>query len=152
MPEYCRQTVYIGNSFHTLNFMTMINTFAVHDLTKRIFLPTLVALCLSSFGTAYAQKSIEEKKENKTHKKRIEKRHQKDSVWQKDLNITDTSAARAISRIQDMNNTLNDFNDVVDQGYDSSDITENLPEYERRIHYYKTNLANLNSNLNLSRL
>src|SRR5579862_4996630 len=111
---------------------------------------TCFALAISSPSTA--QRSIDQKKVNKTHKKNIDRRHLKDSVWQKELNITDTAAARTISRIQDMNNTLNDFNDVVDQGYDSTDIVENLPLYERRIHYYKGSFANLNSNLNLSRL
>ncbi len=122
------------------------------SLKKVFFLPAIIAFCLSCAGTVHAQKTIEQKKENKTHKRKIEKRHQKDSVWEKDLNITDSSSAIAISRIQDMNTTLNDFNDVVDQGYDSSDISENLPQYERRIHYYKISFANLNSNLNLSRL
>jgi potassium efflux system protein len=116
------------------------------------FLPAIIAFLLLNANSVCAQKAIEEKKENKSHKKRIEKRHLKDSVWQKDLNITDTSSARAINRIQDMNSTLNDFNDVVDQGYDSSDITENLPQYEKRIKYYKVSFANSNNNLNLSRL
>jgi len=121
-------------------------------LKNIFFLPLVMVFLLLIAGPAHAQKAIEEKKENKTHRKRIEKRHLKDSVWQKDLNITDTSSARAINRIQDMNNTLNDFNDVVDQGYDSTDITENLPQYERRIVYYKVSFANINNNLNLSRL
>jgi potassium efflux system protein len=116
------------------------------------FLTVSIAFLLLNANSAHAQKAIEEKKENKSHKKRIEKRHLKDSVWQKDLNITDTSSARAINRIQNMNSTLNDFNDVVDQGYDSSDITENLPQYEKRINYYKVSFANSNNNLNLSRL
>ncbi len=131
----------------------MTNTAAKSfDLHKIFFLFIVACACFFSANAVFAQKSIEEKKVNKTHKKRIEKRHQKDSVWEKDLNITDTSAARAISRIQDMNTTLNDFNDVVDQGYDSSDISENLPQYERRIKYYKVSFTNLNNNLNLSRL
>jgi potassium efflux system protein len=131
----------------------MLTLQQIKSRNRPIFcLLALFAGCLLYTTTVDAQHAIEEKKENKTHKRKIEKRHQKDSVWQKDLNITDTASARAISRIQDMNNTLSDFTDVVEQGYDSSDITENLPDYERRIHYYKTNLANLNSNLNLSRL
>src|ERR1700733_1800777 len=116
------------------------------------FLLIIIAFLLLNADSVHAQKAIDQKKENKTHKKRIEKRHLKDSVWQKDLNITDTSSARAINRIQDMNTTLSDFNDVVDQGYDSTDITENLPQYEKRISYYKVSFANVNNNLNLSRL
>jgi potassium efflux system protein len=101
---------------------------------------------------AQAQTSSTEKKETKTHKKKIVQRHQKDSVWQKDLKITDTSAARVITRIEDINNTLNDFNDVVENGYDSSDITENLPQYEKRIKFFQINLGGANNNLNLSRI
>ena len=120
----------------------------------KVFLVLIAAFTIVLLSVLHvsAQKTSREKKENKTHRNKIEKRHQKDSVWEKDLNITDTSAARAINRIQDMNNTLNDFNDVVDEGYDSSDITESLPQYERRIKYYEISLSNLNSNLNLSRL
>ncbi|HEX4372827.1 MAG TPA: hypothetical protein VHZ50_05915, partial [Puia sp.] len=131
-----------------------MNTFRnkFFNSTNLFFLFVITAFLLLNANVAHAQKAIDQKKENKTHKKRIEKRHLKDSVWQKDLNITDTSSARAISRIQDMNSTLNDFNDVVDQGYDSTDITDNLPQYEKRISYYKSSFANLNSNLNLSRL
>ena len=118
------------------------------------------ARCIFSFGfiiligytPVFCQKNTGEKKENKKHKTRILQRHNRDSVWEKDLNITDTSSARAINRIQDMNNTLNDFNDVVTEGYDSSDITENLPSYEIKVKYFQVSFANLNSNLNISRL
>lgn len=99
-----------------------------------------------------AQKNTAEKKENKSHHKKIAQRHRADSVWEKEINITDTSAAKVISKIEDINNTLNDFNDVVDNGYDSSDIVEDLPEYERKIKFYQVNFSSTNNNLNLSRL
>ncbi len=117
-----------------------------------LLLITLFASGLPCITPAGAQKTEAGKKENKSRKKKITQRHLKDSVWEKDLNITDTSSARAISRIQDMNSTLNDFNDVVSEGYDSSDITENLPQYERKIKYYQVSFSNSNNNLNLSRL
>lgn len=116
------------------------------------FLLIAISVVLMNAQVVHAQTSSREKKENKTHRKRIVQRHSKDSVWEKDLRITDTSSARAIGRIQDMNETLNDFNDVVEQGYDSSDIVESLPLYERKIKYYQGNFVNQNNNLNLSRL
>jgi potassium-dependent mechanosensitive channel len=122
-------------------------------ITKtNIFFLIVFAAGLLNITAVDAQTSSKEKKENKTHRKKITQRHEKDSVWEKDLNITDTSSAKAINRIQEMNGTLNDFNDVVERGYDSSDITESLPQYERRIKYYQGNFANQNNNLNLSRL
>lgn len=99
-----------------------------------------------------AQKSAVEKKQPKSHHKKITQRHKADSIWEKELNITDTAAAKIIGRIEDINNTLNDYNDVVDNGYDSSDITEDLPDYERKIKFYQVNFSSTNNNLNLSRL
>ncbi|MBS1935502.1 MAG: hypothetical protein JST96_15990, partial [Bacteroidetes bacterium] len=101
---------------------------------------------------AFAQKTSSEKKEIKSHHKKVVQRHSADSVWEKDLKISDTSAARTIGKIENINNTLNDYNDVVDDGYDSSDITENLPDYERKLKFYQVFLNNTNTNLNLSRL
>jgi hypothetical protein len=50
------------------------------------FIAALIIGLLSALQVS-AQKISPEKKENKTHRKKIEKRHQKDSVWEKDLNI-----------------------------------------------------------------
>ncbi|HLK30681.1 MAG TPA: hypothetical protein VKT28_19040, partial [Puia sp.] len=107
---------------------------------------------LSGNAHVSAQKKTSDKKEIKSRHKKIALRHSEDSVWEKDLKITDTSAAKIINKIEDINNTLNDFNDVVDNGYDSSDIAENLPDYERRIKFFQTNFSSNNNNLNLSRI
>jgi potassium-dependent mechanosensitive channel len=131
--------------------MTLIR-FSNSILKIVFFLASFLTIVLLCRDTVLAQTFSADKKENKTHRKKIIQRHLRDSVWQKNLNITDTSSAKAISRIQDMNSTLNDFNDVVDEGYDSTEITENLPVYERKIKSYQVNFANLNNNLNLSRL
>jgi len=110
------------------------------------------SLMLFYTSNVAAQKNTAEKKENKSHHKKIAQRHKADSVWEKEINITDTSAAKIIGKIEDINNTLNDFNDVVDNGYDSSDIVEDLPDYERKIKFYQVNFSSTNNNLNLSRL
>ncbi len=131
-------------------------------INKKKFAPFLQAtfffLALSALNifsgdaNVSAQKKASEKKQAKSRHKKTEERHSEDSVWEKDLRITDTSAAKVISKIQDINSTLNDFNDVVENGYDSSDIAENLPDYEKKIKFYQVNFTNINNNLNLSRL
>lgn len=127
-----------------------------HDYTLRriiILNIMLLSICIL-FGNAklHAQKKNSEKKEIKIRHKKIEQRHSEDSVWEKDLKISDTAAAKVISKIEDINSSLNDFNDVVENGYDSSDITENLPGYESRIKFFQVSLSNANSNLNLNRI
>jgi potassium-dependent mechanosensitive channel len=122
------------------------------SMKKIALLVSLFAVALLCASQVTAQKNIPEKKEAKSRHKKIAQRHKADSVWEKELNITDTSAAKMISKIEDINNTLNDFNDVVETGYDSSDITEDLPDYERKIKFYQVNFSSTNNNLNLSRL
>ncbi|MBS1948199.1 MAG: mechanosensitive ion channel [Bacteroidetes bacterium] len=118
---------------------------------------TLAAILFSaSFfsGTngLYAQKKPSVRKELKRRHNKFEERRSQDSVWEKDLKITDTTSAKVISKIEDINNTLSDFNDVVENGYDSSDITEGLPGYESRIKFFQVSLSNAGNNLNLSRI
>lgn len=101
----------------------------------------------------WAQNKNAERHQSKYRHKKIAERHRVDSIWEKELNISDTSAAKIIGKIEEINTALSDFNDVVDNGYDSSDIVDDLPGYERRIKFYQVNFASNNSNLlNLSRL
>ena len=79
-------------------------------------------------------------------------RHATDSLWKKDFLITDTSAALIINRIQDINSTLNDINDILENGYDTSEISENLPEFERSVKIIRYNISNLSSSQNLGSL
>ena len=72
----------------------------------------LFSMCILSSWQVRAQRTSKEKKEVKIRHKKIAQRHSADSVWEKDLKITDTSAARIISSIENINNTLNDFNDI----------------------------------------
>jgi small-conductance mechanosensitive channel len=110
---------------------------------------TLLALLLTSI-TLYAQTAESRTKEEKAHRKKV--RHFSDSTWRKNFNITDTSAARIINRIQDINTTLNDINDILDNGYDTSEISENLPEFERSIKIIHYNISNLSGSQNLNNL
>ena len=110
----------------------------------------LIATGLISTAPAMAQKE-EKKKEEKKHE-RFKERRVSDSALRKDFNITDTSSAIIINRIQDINNALNDFSDVIGDGFDSSDISDNLPAYERSLKFIKYNISNIGDNLNLNRL
>lgn len=89
-------------------------------------------------------------REEREHRKKI--RHFSDSAWKRDFKITDTTAALIINRIENINTTLNSFNDVIDKGYDTSDISEELPRYERNLNIIKYNISSLSGSLNLRNL
>lgn len=98
---------------------------------------------------ANAQAEAKSKGE-KNHKKKL--RHFSDSTWKKDFAITDTSAAIIINRIESINNTLNAFNDVIEKGYDTTDISEELPRYQRSINLIKYNISSQSGSQNLRNL
>src|ERR1700721_257037 len=104
-------------------------------MKKILSVGLLVAVSLLCFTPAKAQKE-DKKKEEKKHE-RFKERRVSDSTFRKDFNITDTSSAIIINRIQDINNALNDFSDVIGDGFDSSDISDNLPTYERSLKFIK---------------
>jgi potassium efflux system protein len=116
---------------------------------KKIAVAFLIAGLIISMP-AIAQKESR-KKEEKKHA-RFKERRVSDSTLRKDFSITDTSSAIIINRIQDINNALNDFSDVIGDGFDSSDISENLPTYERSLKNIKYSITNSGDNLNLNRL
>ena len=104
---------------------------------------------LSAAPSARAQSAVRPREERE-HRKKI--RHFSDSTWKKDFRITDTTAALIINRIENINTTLNSFNDVIDKGYDTSDISEDLPRYQRNINIIKYNISSLSGSLNLRNL
>lgn len=115
---------------------------------RSIYLFALLAIVLTN-TTLFAQ-TESRVKEEKAHKKKV--RHFSDSTWKKNFNITDTSAAKIINRIQDINTTLNDINDILDNGYDTTEISESLPEFERVVKIIRYNISNLSGSQNLNNL
>ena len=108
-------------------------------------------LCAIAFlGQVPAHAQMHEKSETGLRHRRA--RHANDSLWKKDFQITDTSAALIINRIQDINSTLNDINDILAGGYDTSEISENLPGFERSIKIIRYNISNLSGSQNLNSL
>jgi small-conductance mechanosensitive channel len=109
-------------------------------------------ILLSTWGTiSFAQTEQPTKQEKeRIHRKRI--RHLSDSVWKKNLEITDTTAALIINRIENINTTLSNINDVIDRGYDTSEIVESLPAFDRTIRLIKYNFSSLSEGLDLNRL
>jgi len=79
-------------------------------------------------------------------------RHIADSSWKKDVYITDTSAALLINRIEQINKTLNAFSEILESGYDTSDISEEMPRYQRNLDLIKYNISSLSGSLNLRNL
>jgi len=118
---------------------------------KKIFSVIIISIFgLLFFVPVQAQKE-EHKKERKVHE-RFKARHVSDSALRRDFGIEDTASAMIISRIEDINNTLNDFSDVIGTGFDSSDISEDLPDYEKSLKFIKYNITNNSNNLSLNRL
>ena len=98
-------------------------------MNKRIFIFLVAGLAFVLTGTSLKAQVESRSKDEKAHRKKM--RHFSDSTWKKNFSITDTSAAKIINRIQDINATLNDINDILDNGYDTTEISENLPVFER---------------------
>src|ERR1700730_1370115 len=105
---------------------------------------------LSFMDTPAKAQGETKSKQTKNHRKKIQ--HFSDSAWKRDFKITDTSEALIINRIEDINNILNAFNDVIERGYDTSDIVDELPRYERNINIFKYNISSLSGSLNLRNL
>ena len=90
------------------------------------------------------------KSESKKHQNKI--RRLVDTSWKSTFNLADTSSVILINRIENINSTLNAFNDVLERGYDTSDIAEELPRYQRNIDLVKFNILSINGGTNLRNL
>jgi potassium-dependent mechanosensitive channel len=131
-----------------------------HQIKRKammLFRPAIYAVLVFVFvgflvcPAAYAQMDLPSKHEkDRAHKKKI--RHQSDSVWKKDIEITDTAAALVLSRIENINTVLANINDVIDRGYDTSEAAESLPVFDRSIQIIKYNIANQSEERDLNRL
>ncbi len=110
----------------------------------------VLVIGLSFMDTPARAQAESKSKQAKNHRKKIQ--HFSDSAWKKDFKITDSSEALIINRIEDINNILNAFNDVIERGYDTSDIADELPRYERNINIFKYNISSLSGSLNLRNL
>ena len=110
----------------------------------------LIACCIQATTGDAQTEPLTRQEKDRIHKKRL--RHLSDSVWKKNIEITDTSAALIINRIENINSTLSNINDVIDRGYDTSEIVENLPAFDRTIRMVKYNFSNMGEGLDLNRL
>ncbi|HVB02138.1 MAG TPA: mechanosensitive ion channel domain-containing protein [Chitinophagaceae bacterium] len=73
-------------------------------------------------------------------------------AWKKRIQLYDTSAAHLISRIEDINSTMNDINLVMASGFDTGEIASNLSPIERRIKIIRYNISSQSAGLNLTSL
>jgi potassium efflux system protein len=115
---------------------------------QSIYLFALLAFVLANV-TLFAQTETKTQP-GKPHHKKI--RHFSDSTFKRNFTITDTSAALIINRIEDINNTLNTINDVIEKGYDTTDISETLPRYQRSLNIIKYNISSQSGSQNLRSL
>ncbi|HEV3252331.1 MAG TPA: hypothetical protein VGZ71_15330, partial [Puia sp.] len=117
---------------------------------KRFSFFFALVLALSLTDTTASAQAEAKTNQAKYHRKKIQ--HFSDSAWKKDFKLTDTTEALVINRIEDINNILNAFNDVIERGYDTSDIVDGLPRFERNINIFKYNISSLSGSLNLRNL
>lgn len=119
-------------------------------VNKRSFFFLIALLAFVLTDTTLKAQTESRSKDEKAHRKKM--RHFSDSTWKKNFSITDTSAAKIINRIQDINATLNDINDLLDNGYDTTEISENLPVFERSVKIIQYKISNLSGSQNLNSL
>jgi len=107
-------------------------------------------ICMTLFCQSLLAQTDVKKREIRSQQRK--KRHLTDSAWKKDFRITDTSAALVINKIEDINNTLNSFNDAIENGYDTSEISEKLPIYQKNLAMMRIGITNMSGSLNLRNL
>lgn len=78
--------------------------------------------------------------------------HPREQRWKKHIQIFDTSAALIINRIEEINNTMNDINDVMDNGFDTLEICKQLPDIIKSLQSTKFSITNRGANMGLRRL
>lgn len=68
---------------------------------------------------------------------------------ERDMGTYDTTANRVISRIEEINATLNDISDIMDNGFDTVEIHESLPSIERAFRIIESNITRRTASRNL---
>ncbi len=115
-----------------------------------VFRWLLAGLLLSGFGfrsaTVYGQ-STTATSAHKSLTARI-----REGIWHKRIAIYDTSASLVINRIEDINSTMNDMNEVVASGFDTGEIFKSLPGVERTVRMIGYNINNRSGSMNLRSL
>ena len=114
-------------------------------------LAIVVAILLNCI-MAYSQ--TEPAKETKSAKPltRAEREKEKKQHLKKHIQVYDTSASLIIGRIEDINNTMNDISDIMDNGFDTLDIVRELPPMIKSLKDNKFRIANRGHSMTLRRL
>jgi small-conductance mechanosensitive channel len=127
-----------------------IQTYLLMNFQKCFSLPYVFCIVIGCTITMNIQAQLHGTKKATSIKKVGPK--MVDSTWKKDLIITDTASADAINRIETINNTLKSFNNIIQKGYDTSDISESLPQYSRNLKLVKYNVSSIKGSQNLRNL
>ncbi|HUX84334.1 MAG TPA: hypothetical protein VMV20_03820, partial [Chitinophagaceae bacterium] len=106
-------------------------------------------LILGSFlgtGPVYGQSS------SGTPARRSMEARARELVLHKPTTIFDTSASLVINRIEDINSTMTEMNEVVASGFDTAAIFKLLPSVEHSVQMIAYNITNRSGGMNLRSL
>ena len=129
----------------------------------KISLAIILSLCLSysniaAQSTAKVQSEtpseIQTTKDTKSGKPltKAEREHIKKQHWKKHIQVFDTSAALIIARIEDINNTMNDISDVMDNGFDTLELSRELPGLVKDLQSTKFRVSSRGNSMSLRSL
>jgi len=117
----------------------------------KLFIVTLLLLLASTFNL-YAQTETQKEAKNTKSLTKAERIHAKKQQWKKHIQVFDTSASQIITRIEDINNTMNDISDIMDNGFDTLELSRELPVIVKSLQSTKFSITNRGNNMSLRRL
>ena len=119
--------------------------------TYKISLILFVALIINVFSAWSQTETPKETKGNKTQTK-AERLKERKQHWKKHIQVFDTSASLIIARIEDINNTMNDISDIMDNGFDTLELSRELPGIVKSLQSTKYSITNRGNSMSLRRL
>ena len=117
----------------------------------KLFIVTFLLLIVNTISISAQTETPKDTKSNKSLTK-AERIHAKKQQWKKHIQIFDTSASLIITRIEDINNTMNDISDIMDNGFDTLELSRELPAIVKSLQSTKYSITNRGNNMSLRRL
>ncbi len=127
-----------------------INTIAFMKGFK-LFIVTLLLLIVNAIVSSAQTETPKDIKSAKPQSK-AERVHVKKQQWKKHIQVFDTSASLIIARIEDINNTINAISDVMDNGFDTLELSRELPPLLKDLQSTKFRVTNRGANMSLRSL
>ena len=121
------------------------------NFLRNSFLIALLYIAVSPLNS-FSQTELNAEAKSAKPLTKAEKEHVKKQHWKKHIQIFDTSAALIINRIEDINNTMNDISDIMDNGFDTLDLSKELPPMVKSLKDTKFRVINRGHSMTLRRL